>query len=106
TTSSGGRSRGLPFKLIQAGANSLPILISTDFARYGSIWTTKNLIGKLDSNDLETFSFGTHRQDQGRDIFIKNSFIRVTDIIDSTDKRYDKLADISTLPVTEVISRK
>lgn len=78
----------------------------SDFARYGSIWTTKNLIGKLDSQDLETFSFGTHRPDQGRDIFIKNSFIRVIDIIDSTDKKYDKLADISTLPVTEIISRK
>jgi len=75
----------------------------SDFARQGAIWTTKNLISKLDHEDLERIHFGTTRTEQDRDIFIENSFLRVIDVMDASQEKYKKFTDIATLPITEIV---
>ena len=75
----------------------------SDFARFGSIWATKNLMGKLSVEEREKISFGIRRTDQdGRDIQIPASYSRLANLIDLNDGKYEKFRDIATLPVTEL----
>ena len=75
----------------------------SDLARFGSIWTTKNVINKLSAEELKEIHFGIRHSRHDREVFVKNSYSRVIDLIDPTDKRYGKFLDISTLPVTEIV---
>ena len=77
----------------------------SDFARSGSIWTTKNLISKLDKEDIKKIHFGIYRKKDDREIFIQNSFSRIIDLIDMTDQNYKKHIDIAMLPVTEIFGK-
>lgn len=77
----------------------------SDFSRYGGIWTTKNVIGKLSQDELKALRFGVHRQDGDRTIFIRNSFSRVMDMLDINHPKYSKFSDIATLPITELSGR-
>jgi len=78
----------------------------SDFARSGSIWTTKNLISKLDPKEIEKILFGIYRKKDGRELFIQNSFSRIIDLVDINDPNYKKNIDIAMLPVTEVLGRR
>lgn len=76
----------------------------SDLARDGSIWLTKNLIGKLSRQARETVKYGVARRNlEGGDIFVPETFSRVTNLIDLNDVRYEKFKDIAVLPVAEVI---
>ena len=74
----------------------------SDFARYGSIWTTKHLINKLDYQEQKTILFGVSRRDGDREVFIKDSFVRLADVLDLTEKKNVKFSDIAILPITEI----
>lgn len=76
----------------------------SDLARFGSIMVTKNVINRLDSEEISRIRYGIRRrQEDGREIFIEKSFSRVLDLLDTSDERHIKFRDISTLPVTEII---
>lgn len=77
----------------------------SDFARFGSIWTTKNLLNKLSSEELNDIHFGIRRKEHDREIFIKGTYSRVMDLLDPADKRHSNFVDIATLPVTEIINK-
>ncbi|RLC27428.1 MAG: hypothetical protein DRH32_10290 [Deltaproteobacteria bacterium] len=74
----------------------------SDFARYGAIWATKNIISKIDPEDMKKISFGVQRQEHDRKIFIRNSFSRILDMLDEKDRDYSKFRDIATLPIAEI----
>lgn len=74
----------------------------SDFANYGAIWTTKNLINRLHIEERKKIRFGIRRKEQGRYIFIENIFARVIDMIKPDDPNYKKAMDIATLPITEI----
>lgn len=76
----------------------------SDFARYGAIWTTKNVISKLNQEELNKLRFGVHRIQHGREIFVPNSFSRVIDLLDKEDKNAGKFLDIAALPIAEILS--
>ncbi|MEE8398427.1 MAG: adenylate/guanylate cyclase domain-containing protein, partial [Desulfobacterales bacterium] len=78
----------------------------SDFSRYGSIWTTKNVINKLDREAMAHIRFGVHRKQHDREILIEDSFSRVMDLLDDDEMRKEssKFLDIATLPVTEILS--
>lgn len=76
----------------------------SDFARYGSIWTTKNVIGKLDQENIDRLRFGIHRKEHDREVFIEKSFARVVDLLDIEEKENNKFLDIAAVPITEVLS--
>lgn len=77
----------------------------SDFARFGTIWTTKNVINKLDQEEQKKFSFGIRRKEHDREIFIQNSFARLIDLLDTTDKQHSRFLDIATLPITEIVDK-
>lgn len=74
----------------------------SDFARHGTIWVSKSLIGKLPGEERERVSFGVRRKTpDGREINIPSSFALVSSLADISSSEH-KLNDIATLPITEV----
>jgi class 3 adenylate cyclase len=77
----------------------------SDFASFGSIWVTKNVLNQLNSEELSDFYFGIKRRDGDREIFIKKTYSRILDLVDHEDPRLVKFKDISTVPVTEIVGK-
>ena len=77
----------------------------SDFARHGSIWTTKSLINKLTDSERIKLRYGITKNVGTREVFIENIFSRVMDMFRLDDAIPSKLKDIGTLPVTEIIGK-
>lgn len=77
----------------------------SDFARYGSIWTTKNVIIKLTQEELDSIRFGVYRREHDREVFVENSFMRVVDLLDEKERDSRKFVDIAALPITEIVEK-
>ncbi|TRZ51857.1 adenylate/guanylate cyclase domain-containing protein [bacterium] len=77
----------------------------SDFARHGSIWTTKSLINKLTDSERIKLRYGITKNVGSREVFIENIFSRVMDMFRLDDAIPSKLKDIGTLPVTEIIGK-
>lgn len=76
----------------------------SDFARYGSIWASKNLLGKLTLEERQHVKFGIKRQDaEGREVFVNASYSRLSELVDLSSPRYEKLRDIGGMAVTEIV---
>jgi len=75
----------------------------SDFAQHGSIWATKNVLGKLTVEERERIRFGINRTSESGQVLIPSSYSRISNLIDMKDPRYEKMQDISGLPVTEII---
>lgn len=76
----------------------------SDFSRSGSIWATKNLLGKLTEKDRQRVKFGIRRQNgEGQDIFVGASYSRISELEYLNTSRNMKLSDIAALPVTEIL---
>jgi adenylate cyclase len=75
----------------------------SDFASYGSIWTTKNLMNRLNHEDRKLLRYGIKRNDNDRKIFIENMFSRIIDMIAGTEQQCSKYMDIATVSVAELI---
>ncbi len=76
----------------------------SDFARRGSIWTTKNLLSKLNEEERKRIRFGVPSHQEGREVTIENLYSRVMDMISPESPRYRKFLDIAALPITQVLS--
>ena len=76
----------------------------SDFARQGALWATKNLMGKLSAEERNKVRFGVRRLDQERrEVFVKASYSRVSELVDLDSARNEKMRDISALAVTEIV---
>jgi class 3 adenylate cyclase len=76
----------------------------SDFARQGALWATKNLMGKLSVQERDKVRFGVRRQGpQQHEVFVKSSYSRVSELVDLSSPRNEKLRDISALAVTEIM---
>ena len=76
----------------------------SDFARYGAIWATKNLIGKLTPEQRQRLKFGVRRKNSdGREIFVPSIFSTVESLADQAAVPIEKLKDIVRLPITEIV---
>lgn len=76
----------------------------SDFARFGSIWASKNLLGKLTLEERQHVRFGIKRQDaDGREVFVNASYSRLSELVDLNSPRYEKLRDIGGIAVTEIV---
>ena len=74
----------------------------SDLACSGSVWTTKNLLNRLDEKDRKQIRYGIYRREQNRGILVENVFSRVMDLVPQDNLKYSKYMDIGTLPVTEI----
>ncbi|MBI3938110.1 MAG: MerR family transcriptional regulator [Betaproteobacteria bacterium] len=76
----------------------------SDFARYGTIWATKNFVGKIPPAERHKVRFGIRRSGaEGEPIFVESTYSRLCNLVDLTGGRYEKLRDIAGLPVTEIV---
>jgi adenylate cyclase len=76
----------------------------SDFARHGSVWVTKSLIGKLPAEERARITYGVRRRGpEGREVFVASSFSQVGTLIEQEGTRMEKLRDINTLPITEIV---
>jgi len=76
----------------------------SDFAAHGAIWTTKNLMNRLNREETKTLRFGIKKHDQDREVFVENIFSRIIDMIDNKEEKISgKYMDIATIPVTQII---
>ncbi len=76
----------------------------SDFARCGSVWTTKNLINRLNEDERKKFGYGIRNKQQDREVIIENVFSRVMDLTPQDSPKAGKFMDIATLPITEVLN--
>ncbi len=75
-----------------------------DFARFGAVWVTKNLMGKLRPEEREMLRFGIRRINaEGREVFAPATYSRLSNLIELGNERYENFRDIATLAITEVV---
>ena len=76
----------------------------SDFARHGAIWATKSLIGKLPAQDRARLRYGVRRQGlDGQQLFVASTFSMVSSLLEHNGPKSEKLRDIATLPITEIV---
>ena len=79
----------------------------SDFARFGTVWATKNLISKLTPEERARVEFGINRRNEGdHEHFVASSYSQLGSLVNLDSERYEKLRVIATLPITEVRSVK
>ncbi|MCH7889733.1 MAG: adenylate/guanylate cyclase domain-containing protein [Proteobacteria bacterium] len=75
----------------------------SDFARYGAVWATKNLIGKLSPEEREGICFGIRRvHEEDREIWVPETYSRLSNLIDPGNGKFEKFRDIATLAIAEI----
>ncbi|MFM2434080.1 MAG: hypothetical protein RL063_59 [Pseudomonadota bacterium] len=74
----------------------------SDFARFGRIWATKNLVSKLTHEERERVEYGIQRKGIDQEVFIANTYAQVGTICEKDDPRAMKLQDITSCAVTEI----
>jgi class 3 adenylate cyclase len=73
------------------------------FASDGAVWVTRNLVGKLRTDERRRLKYGVRRLDkQGRDVLVTSTFSRVENLVDMTDAGSRRLKAVARLPITEV----
>lgn len=76
----------------------------SDFARQGSTWVSKAMLGKLSSKERQQVRYGIRRTGaDGSEILVPETFSRVSNLVDLNDAKNHKFNDIAVLPVTEVL---
>ncbi|MFZ5799453.1 MAG: adenylate/guanylate cyclase domain-containing protein [Desulfobulbaceae bacterium] len=74
-------------------------------ARNGEIWAAKSLISRLSQDDRNRFSYGVSDKEGSGRGFVRNSFVRLGDLLHTSNEHYRKLSAIARLPVTEIKGR-
>ena len=74
----------------------------SDFAKYGSIWTTKNALVSLTEKERESIHFGIKRDGAHGPVLTPSSYSQISNLIDTGSPGHEKIMDISGLPVTEI----
>ena len=75
----------------------------SDFARYGAVWATKNLIAKLSPEEREGICFGIRRvHEEDREIWVPATYSRLSNLIDLGNGKFEKFRDIATLAIAEI----
>jgi adenylate cyclase len=78
----------------------------SDFARYGAVWTTKNLINKLGAEERDGIRYGIRHIDKEREVLVENSFGRIMDMMTQDNVKNSKFMDIATIAITEILGRR
>lgn len=76
----------------------------SDFAKDGSIWITKAMLGKLSASEREGLHFGIRRPSEaGMETVVASSYAQISNLTDLDDPKHEKFRDIAVLPVTEIL---
>lgn len=76
----------------------------SDFARFGAIWATKNLVVKLAAEVKQRLKYGVHRRDkEGRHAFVSSVFATPDRLAEGAGPAAARVQDIARLPITEIV---
>lgn len=76
----------------------------SDFAQSGSIWTTKNMLSQISSEQRQSIHFGIRRHTaQGEELIVNDMYARISSLVDMDAGQNFKFRDIEMLPITEII---
>lgn len=76
----------------------------SDFATGGTVWASKNLVGRLTQSERDSVRYGIHRTNADGDrIFVDSTFSRISNLVDLDIPQNKKLQDLGSLPVTEIL---
>ena len=76
----------------------------SDFAREGTVWVTKNMLGQLTSKERGRLTFGIRRFDRdGGEIVVPDTYSRISNLVDLENPKYEKFNDIAVLTVAEIL---
>lgn len=76
----------------------------SDFARGGTVWVTKSMLGQLSGKARDKVNYGIRRRaEDGNDVLVPSTYSRVSNLIDLDNPKNLKFHDIAVLPVTEVL---
>jgi class 3 adenylate cyclase len=76
----------------------------SNYARSGSVWVTRNLVGKLRPDERQRLTYGVRRRDgEGGEVFVAASFRRVENLADLSVAGNEGLRAIARLPIAEVL---
>lgn len=74
----------------------------SEFARSGTIWATKNLIGKLTTGERQRLTYGVRRKNSnGQEVLVSAVFSDVEALADPAAG--ERLREIARLPITEIV---
>lgn len=76
-----------------------------EHAHGGSIWTTKRVIQKMNRKDREKIRYGIRHVHQDREVFVRNSFARFTDILSGDPSGSGRYVAMENLAVAEITDR-
>jgi class 3 adenylate cyclase len=76
----------------------------SDFARSGAVWATKNLLGKLATDERQRLEYGVRRKNNdGEEVFVPSIFSNVDRLTDLSAGCCARLREIARLPITEIV---
>jgi adenylate cyclase len=77
----------------------------SDFARNGSIWSTKNMLNQISQQHRNTINFGiTRKTSNNESVFVTDTYSSIVNLIDPDSQASDKFKDIEMIPITEIRS--
>ena len=75
----------------------------SDFARDGSIWTTKNMLSQISIEQRQSIRYGIRRRtEEGDEVLAHDMYARLSNLVDMNDGQNIKFQDIAGLPITEI----
>lgn len=76
----------------------------SNFSRFGAVWATRNLVGKLGREERQRLEYGVRRRNNhGQDVFVPSVFSRVENLADMAAAASQDLTSIARLPITEIL---
>ena len=76
----------------------------SDFSRFGAIWASKNLLGKLSAAERERLRYGVRRKNSdGQHVFVPFVFSNVRRRTSHTAGSGETVKEVSLLPITEIV---
>jgi len=75
----------------------------SDFARNGSVWSTKSMLNQIPSELRKKISFGISRRTQhGDTVFVGETYANLGSLLDAELATHRKFREVQMLPVTQI----
>ena len=75
----------------------------SDFARNGTIWTTKSMLNQIPSEKRKRIVFGISRKtNHGDTVYVTDTYASLGSLTDEEHGNNKKFRDVNMLPITEI----
>lgn len=74
----------------------------SDFAKFGQIWASKNLVSKLSTAEKSLLEYGVMRSSADQDVFVYNTFAQIGSLLKHDDPKTFKIKEFESYAITEI----